>query len=547
MINVGRRMRTEPVPVERQVRSIPFRGAGTIAPGQFYPVGAFNLLREDSVHGRVPFAMELAPTHELLMNRVMLRVSAWYVPHVALDRFQGNPTFFHKSYMGEEPMDGETVIPFIQTAPFGTFGANKVYQALGLFAPAAQNVNTSYLESYNHIWNYVAVNRSKDITPRALTDVTIAPAFWGENNLSEIVPDFDDGLIAGEVPLTVVAQNMPVVGIGLHNTKATVANGSVRETDKVAPTAYPNYQVAQTGGVNNIVMRTKTSAAEGLVSYPAVYAEMQENNIVVSLANIAQAQKLVSWANMRAMYEGHSEEWVVDSYMQGFHIEEQKFLKPMLLSQMTTQFVQAQRWATDGENLTEKATSGIARGSIQISVPQNTYGGVVMVIAEVVPEQLYERQVDPWFVATSVDDLPNYQKDVLNPMPVVQVLNKEVDPEHNVPNGLFGYARRNWKWLKWPMRVGGIMHYKSSDTATAAERKRIWPTERLNPSLSADFYLANGLSKAPFIDQTGDPVTFGFSATMSIVGLTLVGAVHESEANYQKMRDVTPPLVPIKD
>lgn len=541
MMNVGRRMKTDPIPVVRQVRSIPFRATGTVTPGKFQPIGCFNLLREDSVNGNVPFAMELAPTHELLMNQVRLRVTAWFVPALALTRFDKNPTFFQKSYQGEPPMEGEAVIPFIQTAAYGVFGSNKVYEALGLYAKAETLVNTAYLESFNLIWNYVARNRSKDLTLRGVTDGTLPPAFWTENNLSEIVPDFDDALIAGEVPLTLVEQNVAVKGIGVKNQSSTHTNVNLYETGSDDET-YPLAKIIDRGTASN--SGDVYIEMDGLK--PAIYAEMQANDIKVSLANIDQARKLVAWARLKEMYEGHSDAYIIDTLMQGFSIEEQRFMQPILLSQESVAFRQGLRWATDGENLTEKATNGIARGSINISVPQNTYGGVVMLIAEVVPEQLYERQVDPFFVATSVDDLPNYKTDVLDPMPVVQVFNDEIDPDHSAPTGLFGYARRNWKWLKWPMRVGGNMHWKGSGTANTEERKRMWPTDVANPTLSEEFYVSTSLGLTPFIDQTRDPVQYGFSGMMNIVGLTVIGAVHESEANYDAMREEISPLVPIK-
>lgn len=529
------RMETDPVPVVRQTRKFPLRAVTTLKPGRFMPVATFNVLREDSVQGVIPFAVEMRETYELLLNAVNLRVSAFFMPHVAFPRFEKNPTFFQKSYQGVIPMAGKPLIPFIATHAYGTAGANAVYKALGMFEPAATQVNTGYLETYNSVWNFVAANRSKDIDLRGELDADLAPAFWGPNNMSEIVPDFDDGLIAGEVPLTVVAGRFPVKGIGLTGAPGAATTQNIRQSG-------PGEVQHTVTGWNTGT--TQLTVAQGSTNFPDIYSEMEENGIVVSLANLEQARKLVGWARLRERYEGHSDEWIIDTLMQGFRIEDQEFMQPIRLDETIVKFRQGLRFASNAPDLNEKATNGVATGSVRVHLPPNPYGGVIMLFAEVVPEQLYERQPDPYFTASSVDDLPNYYLDVNNPMPVVEVKNGEVDSSHSNPTGLFGWARRNWRWLKWPVRVGGDLFVHTASTATTEARRMIWPTDVADPALSEEFYLATTLGTAPFMDQSRDQFMFSCNGEVTITGLTLIGAVHESEANYDKVREQNPPLNP---
>lgn len=540
------RMDTDPVPVVRQTRSFPLKSVTTLKAGRFNPVAVYNLLREDSSQGSIPFAVEMRETHELLLNAVFLRVSSWFVPHIAFERFEKNPTFFQKSYQGVIPMAGKPLIPFFATHAFGTAGSNAVYKALGLFAPSAAQVNTGFLEAYNLVWDFIARNRSQDITQRTALDGTLAPAFWGPNNMSEIVPDFDDALIAGEVPLTVVAGRMPVRGIGLVGVpqNSIVPYNSVRESDGQVVNYEQGWDVNGVNG-NDAAGRAKMAVRRGnnlSGSFPDIFAELEENGITVSLANLEQARKLVGWAKLRERYEGHSDEWIIDTLMQGFRIEDQEFMQPIRLDETLVKFRQGIRFASNAPDLNEKATNGVATGSINVHVPPNMYGGVVIICAEVVPEQLYERQPDPYFTAASVDDLPNYFQDVNNPMPVVEVKNGEVDSSHNNPTGLFGWARRNWRWLKWPARVGGDLYVHTAGSATTEARKMIWPTDVANPALSEEFYLSTTLGTTPFMDQTRDQFMFSCNGTVTITGLTLIGAVHESEANYDKVREQVAPL-----
>lgn len=529
------RMDTDPVPVVRQTRSFPLKAVTTLKAGRFNPVAVYNLLREDSSQGAIPFAVEMRETHELLLNAVFLRVSSWFVPHIAFERFEKNPTFFQKSYQGVIPMAGKPLIPFFATHAFGTAGSNAVYKALGLFAASDAQVNTGFLEAYNLVWDFIARNRSQDITQRTALDGTLAPAFWGPNNMSEIVPDFDDALIAGEVPLTVVAGRLPVRGIGVAPGAATSSNLTINETGGQQRTGLVGWNTMATG-TGRVIQDA------GHIGYPEIYSELEENGITVSLANLEQARKLVGWAKLRERYEGHSDEWIIDTLMQGFRIEDQEFMQPIRLDETLVKFRQGIRFASNAPDLNEKATNGVATGSINVHVPPNMYGGVVIICAEVVPEQLYERQPDPYFTAASVDDLPNYFQDVNNPMPVVEVKNGEVDSSHNNPTGLFGWARRNWRWLKWPARVGGDLYVHTAGSATTESRKMIWPTDVANPALSEEFYLSTTLGTTPFMDQTRDQFMFSCNGVVTITGLTLIGAVHESEANYDKVREQVPPL-----
>lgn len=530
------RMDTNPVPVVRQTRSFPLRGVTTLKAGRMMPIAAYNVLREDSSQGRVPVAVEMRETEELLVNKVWLRLTSAFIPHSALPRFEKNPTFVQKAYQGEPPMDGKTVIPYIQTHAFGTAGANAVYKALGLYAQPTEQVNTSYLESYNEFVNFVAMNRSKSLDQREPLDGSLAPAFWGPNNMSEIVPTFDSGLIAGEVPLSVVEARMPVSGIGFNQGGMTSISNAVRETGGVDVT-YPQGVNASSSG--QVWLKANPGGANAV---PEVFAQLQENGITVSLANLEQARRLVSWAKLRERYEGHSDEWIIDTLMQGFHVEGLDWMQPVILDTQMVQFKQGLRYASNAPDLNEKATNGMAAGSVSVALPPNMYGGVIMIFAEVIPEQLFERQPDPWFTAKSVDDLPNYYKDVNNPMPVEQVLNGEVDSSHSAPTGLFGWARRNWRWLKWPVRLGGDLYVHTASTATTEARKVVWPTDVANPTLSEEFYISTTLGDQPFMDKTRDQFVCSFNGQVTITGLTLIGSVHESEANYDIVREQNAPL-----
>lgn len=515
------RMKTDPIPVVRQHRTMRARDVTSLKMGKVIPVAAFPLLRMDSCAGRLNLAFDMNETYEVLLNRMYVRTTVMFIPAVANERFERSPSIFERSFAGEprDNQEGSSVVPFVETHAFpATAGSHEVYKALGLNAKAGTLVNTAYQEGYNQGVNFMRRQRSNALPMLELDNSDLAAALWGPNAFSEVVPDFDDAMIAGEFPLTLQDGKLPL--------KMKPGEGS--------------------GLFGEINYRSEDGAVFAGNAAPSearrLYAELTGQTSTVSLANIDQARALVDWAKKREGYEGHLDSWHIDSLMQGITIDELAWLQPMLIDSKIAEVRQLKRMATDGASLEEGAANGVGTVSVGVNVPVNPYGGVVLIFCEALPEQLYERQADPYWLANSVDDFPNYMKDVLNPMPVVPVYNREVDTLHDTPEGQFGWAKRNWKWGQWPTRVGGDLYAADADSATTVARRMIYPTDEANPSLTETFYLATNLGKGPFIDQDKDPIVVGIGGEIEVSGLTVIGEVHESEANYDIIRAEIPPM-----
>lgn len=522
---IKNRMKTDPIPVVRQHRPVRVRNFTTAKPGKIMPVAAFGLLRQDSCSGRLNVAVEMAETYEVLYNRVFARVNAWFIPALANERFQRNKTFFERSAVGEPMTDeeGSDVIPFIETHVFGT-PANPLYKSLGLSAKADALVSTAYREAYNLSTNYMYRQRSKSLPQRDADDTSLAAAMWGQNAFSEIVPDFDAEMIAGSLSLTVVAGRMEV-------------NSDVGPAETLGVRSGDHPKAIMTDGAN--AQLDTDAVAESAI----LYSRLSPDGVTVALANIDQARKLVDWAKMREAYEGHDDPWIIETLMAGIPIDDQVWHHPMLLDTKMVDVKQLKRMATDGASLEDGVANGVATVSVGVNVPANPYGGVVMVTIELFPEQLYERQADPYFTTVDLNELPRYDRDLLNPMPVVEVKNAQVDVAHTSPTGRFGYARRNWQWANNPTRVGGDLYAPNADAATAIERRVIYPTEVANPALNTEFYLTTTLGRQVYVDEVKDPFRIGLGGVLDVMGLTVIGEVHESEANYEAVREQYPPLV----
>lgn len=526
------RTHTAPIQTPRTMRRQTARGITSLPAGKMVPIAAYPLLREDAIRsGRLRFSFEMMETAEILMNAVNVRVMAYLVPTLALERFNGSMDQLNLSYEGKPPMEGEQVVPYIEQAVFGEHGSNPIYKYLGLHGREDQMVNTAYLESYNAIWNFRAKNRSPDLSLRTRLATSLAPAFWAHDMFKHIVPDFDQAAIDGEVPLNVVNAKMPVSGIGTLG--STSAGGSyVRDaTGKLV--SYPNVYAGNESG--DVYLRSLT-----VNGFPDVYAELQDNGITVSLSNIELARKTQAFARLRQQYNAH-DDWIINLLMDGINIPDQAFKQPMLLADKRTVFGMAKRYASDSGNLTESVVNGATYLDMSIQLPRIGTGGVVMIVAEITPDQLFERQIDPFLMASSVDELPQYLRDTLDPEKVDVVKNERIDVDHETPNATFGYEPLNARWNINAPRIGGKFYRPEVDAGFDEDRQRIWAVETANPTLSTDFYLCTNIHTKPFVVTNQDPFEVVTQGEVFIEGNTVFGGhLVEATDDYEKVLAVAP-------
>ena len=534
-VPANRKMSTTPISVPRTNRLFTARGITSLPAGKMVPLLACPLLREDGItSGRLRFNFEMAETAEVLMNAVNVRVMAYLVPTLAYDRFEGSMDQLNRAWEGQA-FKGLPVVPYVETEAKGAHGAEAIYTYLGLHARPGQMVNTMYAEAYNQIWNFRAANRSKDITPRARLAKTLAPAFWQHERFRHIVPDYDQAVIDGQVALNIVNSKMPVKGLAVGGAPTVATTGlGMRRADGGYETA-----VATVGQRWVSPLYAKEGALP--VLYGDVYAEMQANGITVSLSNIELARKTQAFAKLREQYHGHSDEWLINMLMDGLTVPELALTQPMLVGEKSTVFGLSKRYATDSGNLTESVVNGATFVDLAIQLPRIPTGGVLMVVAEITPDQIFERQKDPFFHAGNADAFPHYLRDTLDPEKVEVVPNEFVDLDHSTPHATFGYAPLNYGWNMDCPHVGGKFYRPAVDAGFDEDRQRIWAVETANPKLSADFYLCTQMHTKPFVVTTADPFECVTQGDIVINGNTVFGGVlHEATNDYAKVMAEAP-------
>lgn len=202
-----------PITVQKSMRKARGRVLTSGDAGKILPCKYEWLHREDGVQsGKIRVNVEMMETSEMLMNGVGVTCYAHFVPMLAFDRFNGSMNELNASYKKENGVAG-SVVPFFETNKYWTgsavaswtgYGSSAddaslqsptdgmatFYQTLGIHIETT-NVNTTVVEAYNAIVNHRRKARSKSLPLRNAFDHTLAEAFWINNGMQNIVPNYD--------------------------------------------------------------------------------------------------------------------------------------------------------------------------------------------------------------------------------------------------------------------------------------------------------------------------------------------------------------------
>lgn len=479
--------------------------------GKIIPISFTPLLRMDQVtRGQYVVNVEMMETAERLSSGISVCFYAHFWPFLAAERFDGMDNF-NRSYQKVAETSG-SVTPFFETVSYSASDA--FWSTLGVHAAAGGSINASPLEAYNGIVNYRRKARSKSLPQRTKHDATLAEAFWRNNSMSHIVADFDQAKIDGEVPITGLTFG------GLTTEFASVGNIA----NNVAGVSQGYTKTLPAGGTPTV--------SNGKYVFDDISMEMAAGGATLSLANIEMVKKTAAFARIRSNYDGIDDDHILDLLMDGVGVPEEFQKQPLLLAKSETQFGYSQRFASDAANLDESVTIGVAQGNLNIRCPQTNTGGIIMITAEIVPEQLYERKKDYFLYSTDTDHLPSTLRDELDPEKVSVVKNSHVDVLHSTPDGTFGYSYLNHEWDRNLVNVGG-KYIRPVNDAFDEDRQKIWTTEVADPALNADFLLSGTLHKKVFADTVSDSFEITALGGMEISGYTVKGqALQEATDDY---------------
>lgn len=532
----------DPIQVEKSVRADEIRTLTSARAGKVVPVAFAPLLREDRVsRASIRLSFEMEETVRTLMNAVNVTAYAHFIPYMAFDRLKWGMDTFDRAYSEIAEPSGN-LVPFFQTVQFD---ANAPFwRTMGVHWPAELDINGAPLEAYNVLVNHRRAVRSEHLPVRGRYDTSLAAAFWKNPRFAHIVPDFDAALMDGEVPLSVnltsTASRLPVQGLqatrlydgdpGAWAPAATSGGQLWREAAGIGGGAMPNEEIGIRLRGRDVDTRFQP---ELYVELPEIFEELSQQGIMLSLSNIELAKKTVAFAKLRDRFTGMDEDHLIDLLMDGIRVPDEALKNPMLLARESTIFGYTEHRAMDGANLDMTRTVGKTELTLNFRLPEMNTGGIILITAEIVPEQLFERQRDQFLALNSPSDLPQFVRDFLDPEKVDVVQNGDVDVLHNDADGVFGYEPLNSRWKRSISHVGG-RYYRPADDTFIEDRQRFWSPEATNPRLNSDFYLCpDDLPHSVFADTLSEPFEILALGRIEIVGNTVFGkALYEDDGHY---------------
>jgi hypothetical protein len=490
--------------------------------GKINPVMYFPGLREDQVNqGRARIAVNTTELTEMPLNGIAVTAHVWLVPHLALEQFNGSIDRLNKAYTGTQDVDGVVPTYFEKNKywngsarvtdatpdDFDTAGDTAAfYKLMGIHTVG--DVNNTLVQCYNVTTNQRYQYLSKSLPMRDEFDHSLAKATWPLNQLKYIVPDFDERFNNGEATISGLTFKAPVISQTFSDLGSSY----------YAPATNDHSTVSATDPSGDTYATAKM--------FDGIWAELTAGGTAtLSMADLENARKTAAFAKIRAKYsERVTDDDIIDLFMSGIQVPAAAMQEAMLLQKVTVPMVYDQQYATDAANLDDSVTRGYATVDLNFKTPRMNTGFTVLVTLEVVPEQLYERKQDCWMSTTTVDELPDFLVDYLDPQKIETVQNKYVDVNHTDGDGIFGYAPLNYKWMdRKSVNVGGKYHRPANDAYDENRARIITAETSSSMTLNEDFYLVSGLHKKMFADQITDGLEVSGRAAVKITGNTVFG------------------------
>ena len=540
------RQSTTPIPFNTTARPDNMLLRTSLFAGKVGMLGYVPVLPGDSCSGTFGVDFDLAEMPRPLLNGVVANVQAWFVPQPAMPRFAGYDEWVHafqgtpiKSYLAS---DREPPKLFDRTTN-QAHSTSDQFRMMGLHLPPSSFAHTDLLDAYWLVHNFrkQAHSSKLPLSPYYRQDIPaatkLARAFWPASSRSAIVADYERALVVGSLNLDVIAGQIPVSGLGL------VSKGERDTTGEVVPAPRKRVEGAN-GGDDVLLVGTSGTAAAAL---PSIFAEMEGQSIGITLADLEKARETQAFAKIRASMAGQDfdglnrDDTILAHLLQGYNVPEEYLKRPWLLDSAFASFGMIERYATDSGALDQSVSQGRASAQLSINLPRSEEGGVIIYIAEVLPERIDEAGIDPWLHVEEREDLPNALRDTLRPEPVDIVQAERIDARHTNGKAAYGFEPMNNKWRRDFTRLGGVFYQSDPANPFKESRSAIWMTNVVDPLFTEDHYLVpEDFPQDVFADELAPAVEITSRSSVTLQGLTQIGDVlHEANDDYDGLEDAS--------
>ncbi len=352
------------------------------------------------------------------------------------------------------------------------------------------------------------------------TRMTPAPAILSQTVLEMMNGVLDpEDRVNGAVNLT---GKIPISGIGVGvttNDIRPVVPKSYEQTPDLGINTALDQAFTTEGDRHHVIIEAQPKHNAPEDWFPAIYADLSNNPVDITLQDFYTAERMDALTReARRMIDAnpvHGEQ-MVSRWAHGLSVDMGK--QPFVMYEDQITFGDSTIRAMDGDNLDKLQTNSTASWPLTLPVPKTEFGGVVVTLVAILPDETLPSQPHPILSREWV--APNYLADelALDPVPVImRDINSEADPAEEEQVMMFvgnNHLKKSY------------VHYGFSrevDPTTVEHKTAIWQLEvPLSVTPDTVNYPEN-LDHYPFADQLAEVCTYQIDSVATVVTPLIFG------------------------
>jgi len=483
--------------------------------GKLEPVAVHAFKGSEGGMIRQKLSFELDPIPGRILTPIRAQVTAVFVPVPALHALKnpdmelaGNDELLRQEILSGSPLFGleaeNEISKRANVEPVSVSGIKYVSEVIRL----------SYISAVNHL------RLSKYVKAKLLdtTCMAPAPAVLSRNVLEMLNGVLDpEDRVNGAVNFT---GKIPIHGIGV---------GTQDNSDR--PVTANNFEQTPDLGINRsldnafnsddhtiiVDAQQKYNAADDW--YPNIYADLGNTAADITLQDFYIAERMDALTReARKMIDDNPQygEQMASRWAHGLSVEVGK--QPFVMYQDEVTFGDSTIRAMDGDNLDKLQTNSTASWPLTLPVPKTEFGGVVVTLVAILPDETLPNQPHP--VLSSEWVAPNFLADemALDPVPVIR---RQIDSQAPV-----GEEEDVMMFVGNNHLLKSYVHYGFNgqvDPTTVEHKTAIWQLE-VPLSVTPDtINYPETLDHYPFADQAAEVCTYQVDSVATIVTPIIFG------------------------
>jgi hypothetical protein len=443
---------------------------------------------------------QLDPIPGRIMSQIYAEVVSVFVPVQALHALK-NP---EADYPGSEDViraalaDGETLFDLEEETEISKrCGINP--KSIGGVKKSCESARLAYIAAVNFLRRQLYVNA----TQQSKTETAILPAILSKTVLQRLNGVLDpEDRVNGAVSLNA---HIPVRGIGLGTTSPNTVNAGMTHSDGTQETV----DLARTTD-NTFRMEVEQDAANKW--YPKVEAVLGTQ---ISVSDFYQAERMDQLVRtMRKFVDDNPEkgEEIVTRWAMGLSLDVGR--DPVVLYRRRVSMNNAVERPMDGASIDDLRTYPTNGIRFTVPVPKTEFGGVVVTMASIKPDEVLSSQPHPMFTEPWAQD--NFVADEMaavagDPVGVtLRELDSDIDQGNETDIGLYV---GNHGLKRFYRQYGWNRHLDTNDVDAETS---IWQLEVPMSVTPENVNYPEPLPQTPFADTTAEICTYGCRSSLTV-------------------------------